>query len=214
MAIRTNEERALELIIEAEAGSSQALGMAFEIYRDQLRKAIRLRVNPRVKTREDESDILQEAFLASSEDLARYAKEKKVPVYVWFRGHVQQRLLAAHRKHLDRQKRDARRDVHLHEKPPTGFVDSHSIAGQLVGSLTSPSQSISKGEVRAAVQQIMEDLEPLDREIVAMRHFEFLKSNEIASLLNINESTASTRYLRALKKIKNDLDAKGIQGSS
>ncbi len=53
-------------------------------------------------------------------------------------------LLAAHRKHLDRQKRDARRDVHLHEKPPTVLVDSHSIAGQLFGSLTSPSQSISK----------------------------------------------------------------------
>lgn len=214
MASRTNEERALKLIIEAEAGSSQSLGMAFEIYRDQLRKAIRLRVNSRVKTREDESDILQEAFIASSKDLARYAKEKKVPVYVWFRGHVQQCLLAAHRKHLDRQKRDARRDVYLHEKPPAGLVDSHSIAGQLVGSLTSPSQSISKDEVRAVVQQIMEDLEPLDREIVAMRHFESLKSSEIASLLDINESTASTRYLRALKKIKNELDAKGIQSSN
>ncbi len=213
MSGQTNEERAWELIAMADAGSSQSLGLAFEIYRDQLRRAVRLRMNSLVRAREDESDILQDAFIAASNDLARYTREKKVSVYVWLRGHVQQRLLSAHRKHLDRQKRDVRRDVHLHKKP-TGLVDSHSIAGQLVGSLTSPSQSVSKGEVRAAVQQILEDLDPLDQEIVAMRHFESLKSSEIATLLNINESTASTRYLRALKKIKNGLDAKGIQNGN
>lgn len=210
MTRQTNEDRARELVEKAEAGSAQSLGMAFEVYRDQLRRAIRLRVNSRLKAREDESDILQEAFLAAAKDLSRYAKEKPVSVYVWFRGHVQQRLLAAHRKHLDCQKRDARREVGIYRNNLGPGVDSLSIAGQLVGSLTSPSQSVSKAERREILRQILDDMDPLDREIVALRHFESLKSIEIASLLDIKESTASTRYLRALKKIRDGLLAHGI----
>lgn len=80
--------------------------------------------------------------------------------------------------------------------------------------MASPSQNASRQELRGLIQKILDAMEPLDREIVAMRHFESLKSSEIASLLDINESTASTRYLRALKKIKDSLTANGIRRES
>ena len=207
----SEEYRAKALVQQAYAGAQESLGMAFEIYRKQLRRAIQLRVHPSIRSREDESDILQEAFIAAAQDLPRFAKESPVSVFVWLRGHVQQRLLAAHRKHLDRQKRDARREVSLNHASMTSGVDSRSIAGQLVQSMPSPSQNVSRRELRGLIQEILDAMDPLDREIVAMRHFESLKSNEIASLLKINESTASTRYLRALKKIKDGLKANGIQ---
>jgi RNA polymerase sigma-70 factor (ECF subfamily) len=48
-------------------------------------------------------------------------------------------------------------------------------------------------------------MDPLDREVLALRHFEQLNNGEVAATLGINESTASSRYLRALKRLKDEV---------
>ena len=45
----------------------------------------------------------------------------------------------------------------------------------------------------------------MDREILALRHFEELSNAEAAHLLDIRESAASKRYTRALKHLKDVL---------
>ena len=48
-------------------------------------------------------------------------------------------------------------------------------------------------------------MDPLDREILTLRHFEQLSNVEVAETLEMNESTTSSRYLRALKRLKDEL---------
>ena len=48
-------------------------------------------------------------------------------------------------------------------------------------------------------------MDPIDREVLALRHFEQLNNAEVAATLQINESTASSRYLRALKRLKDEV---------
>ena len=48
-------------------------------------------------------------------------------------------------------------------------------------------------------------MEALDREILALRHFEQLTNAEVAATLEMHESMASSRYLRALKRLKDEL---------
>jgi RNA polymerase sigma-70 factor (ECF subfamily) len=48
-------------------------------------------------------------------------------------------------------------------------------------------------------------MDPLDREVLALRHFEQLDNAETAQVLGLGESAASKRYLRALKKLKDVL---------
>lgn len=198
------DSRLEELTVQIQSGDQKALGPVFEVYRQRLQAAIRMRVNSRIRQREDESDILQEAFFSAAKDLPRYSKEPKVPVYVWLRGIVQQRLVDIHRKHLSSQKRTLEREVSIN-RPQFPVSDSCSIAGQIADDLTSPSLLASKAELRAIVQTVLEQLEPLDREIISLRHIEGLKSSDVAAVLQINQSTASTRYLRALKKLKDGL---------
>ncbi len=50
-------------------------------------------------------------------------------------------------------------------------------------------------------------LEPLDREVVALRHFEQLTRGETAGVLGISEEAGAKRYIRALKKLKTILAA-------
>lgn len=199
-----DKDQLQNLTLQIQAGSREALGPVFEMFRPRLRAAIRLRLNNRIRQRVDESDILQEAYFAAANDLPRYADEPKVPVYVWLRGIVRHRLIDAHRKHLSCQKRTADREFSIHE-PNSPLVDSASVSFQIAADLTSPSIVASKEEMRIVLQAALEQLDPIDQEIISLRHVEGLKIKEVAQLLQIKVSTASTRYLRALKKLKDGL---------
>ena len=50
----------------------------------------------------------------------------------------------------------------------------------------------------------------LDREMLVLRHIEELTNQEIAALLEIDSSTASQRYGRALKRFRAKLISLGI----
>ena len=205
-----NEKEATDLkvlTLRIQAGDSSALGPVFELLRPRLRAAIRSRVNRRIRRREDESDILQEAYFAAANDFSRYAAAPRVPVYIWLRELVQQRMIDAHRKHLACQKRAIGREVSLHRShsPAADASSTYSIANEIVDDLTSPSLQASKAELRTILQKVLEQLEPIDQEIILLRHMQGLKSSEVAALLQINQSTASTRYLRALTKPKEGL---------
>ncbi len=56
--------------------------------------------------------------------------------------------------------------------------------------------------MKICLQQAVNGLDRLDREILALRHFEQLSNVETAHLLGIDPSEASRRYIRALKRLK------------
>jgi DNA-directed RNA polymerase specialized sigma24 family protein len=48
-------------------------------------------------------------------------------------------------------------------------------------------------------------MDALDREILALHRFERLTNAEVAVILGMNESTTSSRYLRALRGLRDEL---------
>ncbi len=77
-----------------------------------------------------------------------------------------------------------------------------SIASQLLGNFASPSQVAMHDEVSVQLDQAIESMEPIDREVLALRHFEELTNSEVAEVLDIQQKAASIRYRRALKRLK------------
>lgn len=100
--------------------------------------------------------------------------------------------------------RGAAQEVSLH-RGQLPEANSFSLAAQLLGKLTSPSQAAVRAESRIQVQEVLNGMSSIDREILALRHFEHLKNVEVAQILGIDESTASTRYVRALEQLKDEL---------
>jgi RNA polymerase sigma-70 factor (ECF subfamily) len=45
-------------------------------------------------------------------------------------------------------------------------------------------------------------MDPFDREILALRHFEELRNGEVAQILGLSKTAASNRYIRALERLK------------
>ncbi len=52
----------------------------------------------------------------------------------------------------------------------------------------------------------LDRLDPIDREVLALRHFEELSNHEAAAALGIQPAAASKRYVRALERLKDALE--------
>src|SRR6516164_2083884 len=77
-------------------------------HRDRLRRMVELRLDRRLRTRVDASDVLQEAFLEASRRRDEYlAQPSPMPFYLWLRFLTVQTLQMLHRRHLGVQGRDA-----------------------------------------------------------------------------------------------------------
>jgi RNA polymerase sigma-70 factor, ECF subfamily len=112
-----------------------------------------------------------------------------------------QKLLELHRRHLGAEARDADREVSLC-RGAMPEASSACLAAQLMGKITAPLQAAIRAEMKLRLQEALNSMDPTDREVLALRHFEQLNNAETAAVLGITPSGASSRYLRALKKLK------------
>ena len=107
---------------------------------------------------------------------------------------------------LERVKADAGREVSLY-RGPMPAASSAALAAHLLGRETSPTQAAVRAERLLRLQEALNALDPLDREILSLRHFEELTHAEAARVLEIQEAAAAKRYVRALKRLKDVLAA-------
>jgi RNA polymerase sigma-70 factor (ECF subfamily) len=194
-----------DLLRQAKAGDAAALGTLFAHYRDRLRKMVRLRLDRRVAGRLDASDVLQEAYLDVARRFPEYVAAPAVPFYVWLRALTGQRLIDLHRQHLGAKMRDAGQEVSLY-RGALPQASSASLAQQLLAGLTSPTQAAVRAEMQLQLQEALNSMDPIDREVVVLRHFEEMNNIETAAVLGIETSAASKRYLRAIRRLKAILD--------
>src|SRR5215207_103426 len=190
-----------DLLHRAAAGSEAARQDLFTRYRPRLKRMVHLRLSRRLQGRVDDSDVLQEAFLDAGRRLGEYAADPRLPFYLWLRHLTGLKLAEVHRRHLGTQLRDADREVTLH-RGGLPEADSASLAAQLLGTITSPSQAAIKAERRLAVQEALNAMDPIDREVLALKHFEQLSTSEIGEVLGMSKAGAGSRYLRAIKRLK------------
>jgi RNA polymerase sigma-70 factor, ECF subfamily len=191
------------------AGGRGALAALFGRYRDRLRRMVELRMDPRLQARLDPSDVLQEAYLEVARDLDAYLRDPKLTPFLWLRLHVGRRLTTLHRHHLGTRMRGAGLEVSLY-RDALPEASSAALAAMLLGGHTSPTQAARL----LRVQEAMNRLDPMDREALALRHFEQLSRAEAAQVLGISEAAAAKRYVRALKRLEELLAAMpgGLEG--
>jgi len=194
------------LLKRAAAGDCGALAELFQAHRGRLERMVLLRMDRRLQGRLDASDVVQEAYLDVARRFPEYAAAPPVPFYLWLRLLTGQRLVDLHRRHLGAKMRDVGQEVSL-QGGALPRASSASLAELLLGRLTSASRAAVRAETQLRVQEALNGLEPIDREVLTLRHFEDLSNAEAARVLGIQESAASKRYLRALKRLKEILSS-------
>jgi len=189
------------LLQRAAQGDQQEWAALLARHRERLRRMVALRLDHRLQGRIDASDVIQEAYLEAWSRLADYLRNPTMPFFLWLRFLAGQKLVTLHRHHLGVEMRDPNREVSLY-RGSLPETSSAALAAQLLGHDTRPSEAAVRAELKVRLQEVLNTMEALDREVLALRHFEQLTRSEIAQVLDISEAAVSKRYIRALKRLK------------
>jgi RNA polymerase sigma-70 factor (ECF subfamily) len=128
-------------------------------------------------------------------------RDRSLPFFLWLRLTTGQKLQALHRFHLGAEMRDAGREVSLY-RGTLPEASSAALAAQLLGHDTGPSEAAMRAERKLRLQAALNSLDALDREVLALRHFEQLTTAETARVLGISDAAAGKRYVRALERLR------------
>jgi RNA polymerase sigma-70 factor (ECF subfamily) len=179
------------------AGEPNDLMALFDRYKERLRRVVRLRLDPRLTGVVDSSGVLK---------LAREEVDRRVAdpggsmelSFLWLRQIVGEVMLRLHREQLGP---DVRGDISLY-RGALPEATSTSLAAHLLGKGgTAEDLAAARAEQKILLQEALNAMEPIDREVLTLRHCEQLSNDETASVLKISSSQASEAYIRALKRI-------------
>ena len=198
-----SDSKTQQLVADAAGGGQQAWQVLLEALRPRLRKMVSLRLDRRVQGRVDPSDVIQEACLDARGGCRNMSATPRCRFTCRFLAG--QRLLEQHRRHLEAQARDVGREVSIYHGafPETTIT---VLANQLLSQQPGPSGVAIQAEQAQKLHAALGALDPIDREILALRHFEQLSNAEAAEVLGLDSSAASKRYTRALVRLKDVLN--------
>jgi RNA polymerase sigma-70 factor (ECF subfamily) len=176
----------------------QALAELFARHRERLRKMVRLRLDGRLRGRISSSTILEEVFRDVEWRFEEYLGNRSQSFFLWLREATGERLQQLHRQHFGKAA-EAEQEIHLHSGAMPE-VNAASMAAQLMGDRAA-NQAALRADLLLQLQTALNGLDPLARELLALRHFEELSNEAAAAVLGIEPAAANIRYLQALKRL-------------
>jgi RNA polymerase sigma-70 factor (ECF subfamily) len=197
--MESSESNTTDLLRRASQGDSVATQQLFTCHRDQLKRMVAVRMDPRVAARFDPSDVVQEALLVAARRLPQYFQERPLPFYPWLRQLAWDRLVELHRRHLSRQRRSVGREVH--DLLPLTDGSLAQLIDRLADNGTNPSSQLMRKELQHSVHEALKTLPEKYREVLVLRHLEQLSVVDTADVLGVTPSAVKTRYYRAIQRM-------------
>jgi RNA polymerase sigma-70 factor (ECF subfamily) len=187
-----------ELLADARRGERAAVEELLGRHREPLRRMIGLRMDPALARRVDASDIVQDVLIEANRRLEEYLKNPALPFHLWLRHIAQDRVIDAHRRHRQAQRRS------LDREQPLQVADRSSLdlAAGLIDPELTPASAAVRQELERRFQTALATMANDDREIILMRHYEQLSNKEVAAALGLSEAAAAMRYLRAIRRVR------------
>jgi RNA polymerase sigma-70 factor (ECF subfamily) len=199
-----DDPQTAELLDRAERGDASVVNQLLASHRQRLKAMVSLRLDARIRSRADPSDVVQDALLDAARRLPEFLSNRSVPFYLWLRQIAAERLVDLHRRHIRARNRSVAR-----EQPWAPAEESSWLAERLAGDVINPSKQLLVRELRHQVTEALDKLSPRDREVLVLTYLEQLKAHEIALLLGTSEGAINMRHLRALKRLKTLLPGSG-----
>src|SRR5262249_22278233 len=154
------------------------------------KRLVRLRLSRELAGRVDESAVVDEILGEAVAPLPAYAEDRPRPFSLWVRGPA------------------CRRGAGLPGRPPgllgiegtapslgeltlhaggLPVADTARLASRFLGERVEP-RALDRAERRLYLQEALNSLEAIDREVLALKHFERLGFGEIAQVLGLTEA--------------------------
>ena len=201
---RPEQPRTIELMAGAKAGDASAVNLLLDRHRDSLDRLVRMRLDKMIQNRVGVSDVVQDVLIEANRRLPKYLESPMMPFHLWVRQIARDRIIDAHRRHRVSAKRSVDREQRM--TIPRGCGQSSIHLASMLGDVNvSPAEAMIRKEMGRKVEDAISLLCANDAEIIVMRHYEYLTNQEISQLLNVSEPAASMRYLRAIRRLKEQM---------
>jgi RNA polymerase sigma-70 factor (ECF subfamily) len=143
MSPRSADSRETDRLLNLAAqGDRQAFDRLFELHRKSIRRVVTLRVDERLKTRLDPSDIVQETQMVAFRRFQDFMNRRPMSFRLWLRRTAQQQVYDAQRDHIDRHYRSL-----LREEGPLNR-SSMLIARGLLTDKSTPDEKMARRELQ------------------------------------------------------------------
>ena len=189
---------------KADTGELNAWAGRFLEHRERLLALARRNLNPVLLKRVSPEDVVQDTLASACRKLDFFTERPDVPLYFKLRTLLFQTIADLERRHLQSRKRDAYREV----EPAPGGADTTAAQlnwNQFADTLTGPLTRLVRIDRYALLRQAVESLPESDRRIIELRHFDGLSNADCAGILEITPKNASIRYVRALRRLQQQL---------
>jgi RNA polymerase sigma-70 factor (ECF subfamily) len=196
--LAANDFTTAALLQRIAADDSTAVAELVGLYRPKVRRMVAVRMDRRLKTRVDPSDVVQETLLEAVHQLPTFARRQPVPFFPWLRSIAMNRLIDHHRRHVRTQRRSVLREEKI-VCLPLPDESAVELAQRLTYGGSSPSRQLESHERCERIRNTIEQLEQDDREVLVLKYLEELTAAEIAAVLGVAERTVWRRHARAIE---------------
>jgi RNA polymerase sigma-70 factor (ECF subfamily) len=184
------------LLRSAKDGSDEALNRLLERCAGKLLALIRLRLDRDLRARLESRDILNASLMKAFQSLESFESSDAASLMGWL-ARIAENEIRDQREFHGRQRRDLARDVRIDER-----IDG------LAGRVRSQTSRLVLGENLQRLEQALEALEPLQREVLLLRKLEELSFAEIAGRMNRSPDACRMLLARAMTALT--LEMRGL----
>jgi len=192
------------LLQRLQAGDTQALAEFLENHRRQLMAYIEHQLGTTLRHKVEPEDLLQETAIQALRYLPETDLSQRDP-FGWLCQLAEQRIIDAHRKFVESQKRSAEREVPLHAPVGTGQAE---LLDLLVASMTTASEAFSRDIRAVRLHEALTQLPEENRTALRLRYVDGLPTKEIAQRLGKSDGSVRVLLTRTLARLQQLLDAK------
>lgn len=187
------------LVLRVRQGDREALAEFIEQHRRQLLAYIERQLGAALRRKVEAEDIFQEVSADAVRSHGAMDLSERDP-FSWLCQLAERRIIDAHRRFFDAQKRDAGREVALgaggSDSQPGGLINL------LVASMTSPSQAFSRNAREARVQEAIAQLNQEQREVLRLRYVEGWPTKQIAEQVGKSDVAVRVMLTRSVQKLQ------------
>jgi RNA polymerase sigma-70 factor (ECF subfamily) len=192
----------VQLLQQARAGDSVALGQLLELYRNYLGVLVSVEIGRRLQGKFDVADVIQDAFLEAHRHFGRFRGTTEAELAAWLRQILAGRLGRLVRHYFATR----RRDIRLEQDLALGIhQSSQALDGGLVAHGSSPSEQVVRREQAVLLADALQRLPDAYREVIILSHLEGLSFPEVARRMGRSLDSVKNLWARALGRLRRSM---------
>jgi RNA polymerase sigma-70 factor (ECF subfamily) len=189
-----------QLIESARAGSGDALGQLFELWRPYLLLAAQGELEADLQAKVGASDIVQETFLKAHRDFPRFRGRTQDELLAWLQSILVNSAANVSRRYLDTEMRALAREIPLE---PT--QETERVCGELAAVQPTPDSEIRAREQAEKVSEAVRRLPEQYQLLLRLRNEEQRTFVDIGRLLDRSPESARKLWFRAVDRLRLEL---------